>query len=212
MQTEFQIKDQSGNSDNHLLGDVSFVSALFVRENSIYKTLGVDCWDIKRDARKFNGKNPIIAHPPCRAWGQLSHMAKPREGERELAIWSINQIRKFGGVLEHPRASKLWKEMNLPIGREVDEYGGFTICVNQHWWGHKAEKKTLLYICGCKISDLPSIPLRFELVEFVITSGHRKGDLGWKPRVTQQEREATPPDFAKWLINVASRCSSRHIA
>lgn len=26
------------------------ISALFVRKDSVYKTLGVDCWDIDRDA------------------------------------------------------------------------------------------------------------------------------------------------------------------
>ena len=111
--------------------------------------MGLDCWDIERNALNWAGGNPIVAHPPCRAWGQLSHFAKPREGEKELAIYSINQIRKYGGVLEHPRASKLWKEMNLPTGSQVDEFGGYTLCINQSWFGHRAEKKTLLYICGC---------------------------------------------------------------
>lgn len=54
------------------------VSVLYTRSDSVYKTLGVDCWDMERDARLFPGGNPIVAHPPCRAWGQLSHMAKPR--------------------------------------------------------------------------------------------------------------------------------------
>ncbi len=32
------------------------VAALFVRANSIYKTMpGVDAWDAERDARKFGG-------------------------------------------------------------------------------------------------------------------------------------------------------------
>jgi hypothetical protein len=103
------------------------VSVLFVQEDSIYKSLGVDCWDINRDARLWPGGNSIVCHPPCRSWGQLSHMAKPRPDEKQLAIWSIQQIRKWGGVLEHPRASKLWPEMNLPRPGYYDEFGGFSI-------------------------------------------------------------------------------------
>lgn len=186
------------------------VSVLFVRKDSIYKSMGIDCWDIDRDARLWPGGNPIIAHPPCRAWGQLSHMAKPRPDEKELAIWSIHQIRKHGGVLEHPRASKLWKEMNLPLGNEIDEFGGFTLCIDQSWWGHRAQKRTLLYICGAKRSELPRMPLKFELVTHVITQGLRKGQPGWRPRVTQYERESTPAALAEWLIEVASLCRSRH--
>lgn len=186
------------------------ISVLFVRSDSIYKELDVDCWDMDRDARRFSGSHSVICHPPCRAWGQLSHMAKPRPDEKELAIYSINLIRKNGGVLEHPYASKLWKEMNLPKGNKTDEYGGFTLSVNQHWWGHRAQKKTLLYICGCTRSELPLIPMRFEPVEFVITDGNRKGDRNWKPRVTEKEREATPIEFAKWLIEVAELCNKTH--
>ena len=33
---------------------------------------GFDCWDIERNALNWPGGNPIVAHPPCRAWGQLS--------------------------------------------------------------------------------------------------------------------------------------------
>jgi hypothetical protein len=184
------------------------VSVLFVRKDSIYKRLGVDCWDIERDATKWQGGNAIIAHPPCRAWGQLAHFAKPRAGEKELAIWSIEQIRKFGGVLEHPRASKLWEELNLPVGNETDEFGGYTICVNQSWWGHKAEKKSLLYICGVPRNLLPVIPINFDAIEYTVASRiKKKTGRRVKKEITKKEREATPVEFAKWLIQVAALCN-----
>lgn len=179
------------------------VSALFVRTDSIYKSLEIDCWDIERDARLWPGGNPIIAHPPCRAWGKLKAFAKPRPDERQLAIWSIEQIRKYGGVLEHPRHSSLWKEMNLPTGKQIDQFGGFSICVNQFWWGHLAEKKTLLYICGVKPHNIPKIPLRFDLIEYVVTTSKKKNG---KKEISKKMREATPIEFAKWLIELASRC------
>ncbi len=183
------------------------ISVLYTRADSIYKQLGVDCWDMERDARKWPGGNPIVAHPPCRAWGQLSHFAKPRPDEKELAISAVKQIRKYGGVLEHPRASKLWKEMNLPMPGEVDEYGGYSICVNQSWWGHKAEKKTLLYIVGCKIGGLPPIPISFNAIEYTVGSKKKKkSGRRTKKEITKKEREATPVEFAKWLIEVANKC------
>jgi hypothetical protein len=182
------------------------VSILFTRQDSIYKTLGVDCWDIDRNALNWPGGNPVVCHPPCRAWGQLSQFAKPREGERELAVWAIEQVRKYGGVLEHPRASRLWKELCLPLGKETDEYGGYSLCVNQSWWGHKAQKKTLLYIVGCNRNELPEMPIKLDLVQFIVASSVRKGHPKYKPEISKKEREATPVDFAKWLIAVAERC------
>ncbi len=184
------------------------VSVLFVTSDSVYKKLGVDCWDIERDARNWPGGNPIVAHPPCRAWGQLSHMAKPRPDEKHLAIFSINQIRQWGGVLEHPRASKLWPTMKLPKPGEVDSFGGFTLCVNQSWWGHRAEKKTLLYICGFDKSNLPNIPIRFDRIDYTVTSSIRKSSgRRAKGRLCSKENMSTPIEFAEWLIEVANRCN-----
>ena len=38
------------------------------------------------------------------------------------------------------------------------------------------------------------------------THGKRKGDPGFMPRVTDKEREATPPAFAAWLVGLARWC------
>ena len=180
------------------------VSALFVRSDSIYKNLGVDCWDIERNALNWPGGNPIIAHPPCRSWGQLSHFAKPLPGEKELAFFAIENIRKYGGVLEHPRASRLWPDY-LPVPGLIDEYGGYSISVDQFWWGHKAKKSTLLYVVGCPISKLPVMPIRFDAIEYVV-SRSANSKRGLKKEISKKEREATPIDFAKWLIDLAKRC------
>lgn len=102
------------------------VAALFVRADSIYKDMpGVDAWDAERDARTWPGGCPVVAHPPCRAWGRLRQFAKPRADEKELALFALQQIRKFGGVLEHPAESSLWNEAFLPKpGEFPDERGG----------------------------------------------------------------------------------------
>ena len=158
-----------------------------------------DTWVEKRNARNYKGNDTIIAHPPCRLWGRLAHMAKAPEEEKELAILSINLARSNGGIVEHPAHSKLWTLLKLPIGNETDEWGGYTISINQHWFGHRAEKRTFLYICGIERKKLPKMPLNFNAIEYTIsTSGNKK-------EVTKYERSATPIQLAKWLIETANR-------
>lgn len=182
------------------------VTILFVRVDSPYKTMeGVDCYDSERNALTFSGSSPVVAHPPCRAWGVLSHMAKPREGERELALWAVDVVRRNGGVLEHPHGSRLWKEKPLPhAGEFPDEFGGFTVEIDQYWFGHVANKPTKLYICGCQQADLPEIPFKSGKAEKSMT-----GQVPGTRRCTQYEREYTPPLLREWLVRVAMMCSKR---
>src|SRR5689334_16938297 len=87
------------------------VAVLYARSDSIYKTMKeCDVWDIERDARNYPGGMPVICHPPCRAWGQLAHMAKPRQDEKDLARHAVKMVRTNGGVLEHPATSRLWAD------------------------------------------------------------------------------------------------------
>lgn len=186
------------------------VAVLFARADSIYKTMpSCDVYDIERDARNYRGTLPVVAHPPCRAWGALKYFAKPRYGERKLAVWSVLQVRKCGGVLEHPAASSLWPAMNLPAPGKRDEFGGFTFPIDQDWFGHRAEKRTRLYIVGCEPKDLPPIPLRLEEPTHVVSpwAGLRAGMPGYRPQLTKAEREHTPPLLADWLCQVAEICA-----
>lgn len=170
------------------------VAALFVRSDSVYKAMpGVDAWDIERDARQWPGGCPVVAHPPCRAWGRLRAFAKPRPDEKALALLAVELVRRYGGVLEHPEASTLWAAATLPRpGAGRDAFGGWTLPVAQFWWGHRAPKSTWLYVVGFSPRDL-SFPF----------------DLGTPPgRVEfmgRREREHTPPDFAHWLVDLARR-------
>lgn len=191
------------------------VAVLFARSDSVYKTIqGCDVWDMGRDARKWPGGCPVVAHPPCRAWGRLRGLANPRPDEKELAVFAVAQVRKFGGVLEHPEASTLWPAQGLPNPGEVDCFGGWTLPVLQFWWGHRAEKATRLYIVGCSRANVPEIPFALGEAPCVCgSSGRRrgggrlhKGDLGWRPEITKAEREGTPPDLARWLVDLAVRC------
>ena len=186
------------------------VAVLFARADSVYKTLpDCDVYDIDRDARKWPGGTPCIAHPPCRLWATLAHMAtRARPDEKELAFIAVQFIRANGGVLEHPIKSKLWKAAGLPGIGERDEWGGFTLQISQWCWGHKADKPTRLYVCGCKRSDVPPMPFRQGPATHVVNTGHgvRKGSPAFRPHCTKREREATPPPLAQWLVELAKRC------
>ncbi len=184
------------------------VAALFVRSDSIYKTIpGVDAWDIDRDARLWPGGCPIVAHPPCRAWGQLSSWAKPRHDEKELAVFAVDQIRMHGGVLEHPYRSSLWPVIGLPDCGDRDTFGGWTMPVHQHCWGHRAEKRTKLYIVGCNPRDVPPFPIRLD--EPTHSIGLYSGRNRTKLELPKKEREKTPSAFAQWLVDLARLCASR---
>lgn len=183
------------------------ISALFVRADSVYKTMpGVDAWDMERDARKWPGCCPVIAHPPCRAWGRLRHFANPRPDEPELARWAVAQVRQWGGVLEHPAASILWADQRLPAPGRFDPVGGWTLPVHQHWFGHRAEKATLLYIVGVAPRGIPEMPMRLDEPTHVVQSRKRHD---YRPHITKAEREHTPPEFAAWLVELARRCHVR---
>lgn len=161
------------------------VAALYVQDRSIYASIpGVELYDLKRDARTYVGPYPVVAHPPCRAWGKFKAFAKPREGERELAFHAIEQVQRYGGVLEHPVGSTLFAEAGIPASALWR--------VNQCDWGHRALKPTWLYLVGCSPpQDIPPPGVPMTTVE----------------RMCRQERERTPAAFARMLVTLAASAS-----
>lgn len=185
------------------------VAVLFARADSNYKAMPeCDVFDIDRDARTFAGGMPVVAHPPCRAWGRMRQFAQPREDEKELARFAVALIRLEGGVLEHPAESSLWADQLLPFpGRAPDRFGGWTMAFDQFHFGHRAEKSTWLYIVGCHPDDLPPMPRRQGSPTHCIRPTKSYPRL---PSVTKAEREHTPPALAEWLVEVARRCIKQH--
>lgn len=193
------------------------VAVLFARSDSVYKTLpGCDVYDIERDARTWPGGAPVVAHPPCRAWGRLRAFAKPRHDEKDLARWAVAQVRRWGGVLEHPESSTLWADQRLPRHlNERDGHGGWTMPIHQWWFGHRAQKRTWLYIVGVNPWEVPDYPLRLGQSDCRIRLDKRrpdgthirKGDPDYQPILGDAEREHTPPDLAVWLVELARRCA-----
>lgn len=187
------------------------VAVLFARQDSVYKNIsGCDVYDIERDARTFPGGIPVVAHPPCRAWGRLRQFSKARTDEKALAPWAVEQVRAWGGVLEHPAESTLFGHCELPRpGEFPDEHGGWTLAIEQFHWGHRAEKATWLYIVGCLQSDIPAIPRRPGKPTHCVRPTKSYPRL---PSITKPEREHTPPALAEWLVELAKRCGQLRVA
>jgi hypothetical protein len=183
------------------------ISILFARKDSRYKDFyEYDVYDIDRDARTFDGKYPVIAHPPCRAWGMLSHMANSRPDEKDLAWFAIDKVRKNGGILEHPKGSRFFKEAGCPdVGAGYDSYGGFTMLIDQFDFGHVAHKNTKLYICGLKIEDLPELPPKNTNITDRSICGNVKGTK----RCTQYQREYTPDGLIEFMTKICEKINER---
>jgi hypothetical protein len=182
------------------------ISILFVAKNSVYKTMTdsvgepLDYWDEERDAMRWPGGNSIVAHPPCRLFCQLRHMSTAPMKEKRLAYFAVAKVRKWGGVLEHPAMTTLWKESGLPTPGSSDRWG-VSIAVNQWWFGFPARKTTWLYICGAE--SIPMIPLKIGEPEFTVSFDKGQSKRGL---TTYKQRSATPPAFARWLVETAERC------
>lgn len=133
------------------------IAALFVETNGIYFGLpNVDPWDKTRDARTYAGPHPVVAHPPCERWGRYWGGA-PATWPRKIKgddggcfAAALAAVRTFGGVIEHPEASYAWDHFGLnkppKDGRWIvaDFVGGWTCCVEQGHYGHRARKATWL--------------------------------------------------------------------
>lgn len=168
------------------------VAALYVRADGFYAAMpNVDAWPVERDATRYEGPHPVVAHPDCAPWGRYRTIA-PTHKRADLAVRAVDQVRWWGGVLEHPAASHLWVARDLPEPGELqDQWGGWSLLIRQSWWGHRAPKPTWLYIVGKSPGELPPLPPPVP-------------DPGGRVELmAQRERELTPPALAAWLVEVA---------
>lgn len=124
------------------------IAALYVSQRGPYLAMdGVDPWTVERDARQWWGQGKCIAHPPCAPWSKLKAFA--RNDDPALAVRAVDQVRQFGGVLEHPEGSGLFAHCGLPLPEGLpDYYGGRVYLVDQSDYGHAARKRTWLYAVG----------------------------------------------------------------
>ena len=174
------------------------IPVLFCEINSVYKKLKCDTYDINRNALTWAGGCPAIYHPPCRLWSRLRKLSTADVNEKYLAVWSVRMVRLFKGVLEHPAGSSLWSCCNLPKPGEIDEFGGYTIEVDQYHFGHLARKRTWLYIVG--------LPFNSRALYYRKIPGKPKYALDPKTSGTkdlpERYRSYTPKLFAKYIVKI----------
>lgn len=185
------------------------VAALYVDPRGPYPLMqDVDCWDEARDARRYNGLQPVVAHPPCGPWGRLKHLYQG--SEHDCALRALEQVRKCGGVLEHPAHSGLWAARKLPLPGELMTDGcGLTIQVDQVRWGHVARKRTWLYLVGVRAPI--TLPPDRKPTHWIGGSRFRAG-ISERPSdhiragikaCSHEQARRTPPAFAEWLVSLA---------
>lgn len=138
------------------------VAALFVETDGVYFGIdGVDPWDAERDARKYPGPYPVVAHPPCERWSLMSNCRRQRDGaDGGRFEAALRSVRTYGGVLEHPAFSLAWNFFGLPKPHGWNWGGnlfdpGYSCAVDQRWYGHEARKPTWLYCVGVDLTSLP---------------------------------------------------------
>lgn len=197
------------------------IAALYVQTNGCYFNLpNVDPWDEKRDARLYPGPYPVIAHPPCQRWGKMwmgsppyvakTGIRKKKGDDGGCFKAALAAVRKYGGVLEHPKFSYAWKHFKLNIPPRggwimADEHGGFTCCVEQGRYGHWMRKPTWLYAVGCDLPELewgeskPTYP-DWAIKKYGIERLKRMGEIAF---LDNWHKNATPPEFMALLIKMA---------
>jgi hypothetical protein len=183
---------------------VENVSVLYVDPAGPYPGLVRDWYDETRDGRTYAGPNPVVAHPPCGPWSTLRSLS--HETTQDLAPHAVELVRRWGGVLEHPRASLLFQHCGMPRQGELpDAWGGITFEVCQVDWGHVARKRTWIYVVGAR--SIPSNPPRREPTHWVSGGGTGRGRTPPGIKVcSAQQRRRTPVEFAKFLIGIAATC------
>lgn len=202
------------------------VAALFVETDGCYYGLpDVDPWDEARDARRYAGPWPVVAHPPCQRWGKLwagQPLWIKRTGERKRKgddggcfEAALTAARTWGGIIEHPWGSHAWPHFGLNTPARgggwitANSHGGWTCCVEQGRYGHHARKPTLLLAYGVELPELhwgeSEASLDPAMVERLgLERAKRRGEVASKGGGTDSSpRIGTPPAFRDLLLSIA---------
>lgn len=190
------------------------VAALYVDPKGVYSEVeGVEVWDEARDARKYAGPWPVVAHPPCSRWCRLAGLVEARWGHKRgddggCFKAALRAVRTWGGVLEHPAYSDAWLAFDLPppgMGWQRGICGGWVAHVEQRHYGHPAKKATWLYAYGAH--ELPSLKWDrqrdVESEALVSWCGNHVKSGESRPRLGKRAAAATPIPFRDLLLDIA---------
>jgi len=153
------------------------IAAIFVQPDGCYADLqNVDAWPEHRDARRYAGPLPVVAHPPCQLWGAMAAVNYARWGGEHnrpgndggCFAAALDSVRRFGGVLEHPAKTRAWAahELAAPevIGWQMTIDGGWVCEVWQSAYGHRANKPTL----GKREANATPVEFRDDLLRLAM--------------------------------------------
>ncbi len=188
------------------------VAALYVEDvggcysGLLAHLLNVDPWPEGRDARRYDGPYPVVAHPPCQRWGPMAVVVQAKFPDRRQGddggcfASALSAVRRWGGVLEHPRGSAAWAAHGLahPSGR------GWSVIAPREWtcevwqsaYGHRAAKPTWLFYAGA------TPPLELDWSRPPGTHVIGDNDSG-RPEIPKKQRSATPIAFRDALLALA---------
>lgn len=197
------------------------VAALYLQPTSVYYELAtVEAWGPREDATEYPGELPVVAHPTCGPWSHFYRRLASTKWKHHGPI-AVEQVRRWGGVLEHPALSHLWGDQGLSVPNGLtlplvlDPWGGYSIEVEQCWWGHPQRKRTWLYIVGVPPADVqvpsersgpdydgPSASMRFDKRRGTM-SRRSAGDM-----LPPGSRSRTRAAFARWLVELARKAAA----
>ena len=203
------------------------IAALYVDAEGCYASApGVEVWDETRDARRYAGPWPVVAHPPCERWGRFWHGSTRKPHQYRLGdddgcfAAALAAVRAWGGVLEHPADSHAWRVFGLAKpprsgGWVRADDCGWTCYVEQGFYGHIARKGTWLYAAHVDLPDLRwgrgEQRLNPRLLERRGYEYARRAGvlacIGGKDK--KRLRAATPPEFRDTLLSIARTAQER---
>lgn len=190
------------------------IAALFVQKNGHYFGISdVDPWDEARDARKYGGPHPVVAHPPCSRWCRLAGLVEARWGHKRgedggCFASALASVRRWGGVLEHPAYSKAWSAYDLlapTYGAWRRAFcGGWVTAVDQGRYGHRAKKATWLYAYSATLPSFDWTTIQDNASSALVSwCGNRTRRDERRPRLSRREASATPLAFRDALLGIA---------
>lgn len=189
------------------------VAALYVEKGGVYYGLpDVDPWDEERDARLYAGPYPVVAHPPCAAWGYMAPVnqaryARPIGDDAGCFSCALSALRVWGGVLEHPAESHAWRRFDCTSpgrghwARSVLRPDEWATEVPQRNYGHQARKRTWLLYVG---DQPPALDWRKpEPPEAWISSDRPRAELQNVRQLCKKFAQRTPILFRDLLLDMA---------
>jgi hypothetical protein len=197
------------------------IAALFVeRDGAYYGLSDVDPWDVERDARRYAGPYPVVAHPPCERWGNF-WFGGVHSGSKRYELGAdggcfaaaLAAVRQWGGILEHPEGSRAWAQFGLTEppaegwarADVLNGFDGWTCRVEQGAYGHKARKATWLYAHGVELPALRWGRAKGDFAHLRATSERRMKERGMAPVhvIARADCAATPAPFRDLLLSIA---------